>query len=262
MPRPDVAAAGIVSFPALGSRQRGPGPQRPHATRVRVRAVYCRQQKEAPREELETDPAGGACCPCGAGLVDRTGLCRQTRRRHCQGSRRHRPRPDRPRRSQGLPGHPRAPKSAWDRPSAGPWVGWIFSTVGAFGGVMAGVGHISVFGYGAYAKSFKSAAPELNKLVTDSIRTSNQWLVGLSALISSFNYWKMGRLVLPLAAALGLGSIAGSWLSVTLTAGKVSFSSLPGLLARSCSCLAATCSGRPPRPVRPARKRPRKQPRL
>jgi len=58
------------------------------------------------------------------------------------------------------------------------WVGWIFSTVGAFGGVMAGVGHISVFGYGAYAKSFKSTAPELNKLVTDSIRTSNQWLGG------------------------------------------------------------------------------------
>jgi uncharacterized protein len=108
------------------------------------------------------------------------------------------------------------------------WVGWIFSTVGAFGGVMAGVGHITVYGYGAYAKTFKQSAPELNKLVTDSIRTSNQWLVGLSALISSFNYWKMGRLVLPLAAALGLGSIAGSWMSVTLTAGKVSFSAYQG----------------------------------
>ncbi|NLY40818.1 MAG: sulfite exporter TauE/SafE family protein, partial [Desulfovibrionales bacterium] len=31
------------------------------------------------------------------------------------------------------------------------WVGWIFSTVGAFGGVMAGVGHMSVFGFGEYA---------------------------------------------------------------------------------------------------------------
>lgn len=108
------------------------------------------------------------------------------------------------------------------------WVGWIFSTVGAFGGVMAGVGHISVYGYGAYAKTFKQSAPALNKLVTDSIRTSNQWLVGLSSLISSFNYWKMGRLVLPLAAALGLGSIAGSWMSVTFTAGKVSFSAYQG----------------------------------
>ena len=28
-------------------------------------------------------------------------------------------------------------------------VGWVFSTVGAFGGVLAGVGHISVFGLGA-----------------------------------------------------------------------------------------------------------------
>ena len=32
------------------------------------------------------------------------------------------------------------------------WVGWIFSTVGAFGGIMAGVGHITIFGLGDYAK--------------------------------------------------------------------------------------------------------------
>jgi len=57
---------------------------------------------------------------------------------------------------------------------------------------------------------------------------SNQWLVGLSALISSFNYWKMGRLVLPLAVSLGAGSIVGSWLSVTLSQGKVSFSAYQG----------------------------------
>lgn len=108
------------------------------------------------------------------------------------------------------------------------WVGWIFSTVGAFGGVMAGVGHISVFGFGNYAKGFKTSAPDLNKLVTDSIRTSNQWLVGLSALISSWNYYRMGRLVLPLAIALGIGSILGSWGSVQLSAGKVSFSAYQG----------------------------------
>jgi len=108
------------------------------------------------------------------------------------------------------------------------WVGWIFSTVGAFGGVMAGVGHISVFGLGAYAKTFKTTAPELNKIATDSIRASNQWLVGLSALISSFNYWKMGRLVLPLALALGAGSLLGAWGSATLTAGKISFSQYQG----------------------------------
>lgn len=108
------------------------------------------------------------------------------------------------------------------------WVGWIFSTVGAFGGVMAGVGHISVFGLGAYAKTFKQTAPALNKTITDSIRGSNQYLVGLSALISSFNYYKMGRLVVPLAIALGAGSLLGAWGSVTLTAGKLSFSSYQG----------------------------------
>ena len=108
------------------------------------------------------------------------------------------------------------------------WVGWIFSTVGAFGGVMAGVGHISVFGLGAYAKTFKDTAPALNKTITDSIRGSNQYLVGFSALISSFNYYKMGRLVVPLAIALGAGSLLGAWGSVTLTAGKLSFSSYQG----------------------------------
>ena len=60
------------------------------------------------------------------------------------------------------------------------WVGWIFSTVGAFGGIMAGVGHITIFGLGDYAKNFGKGNP-VNKLVTDSIRVSNQWLVGLSA---------------------------------------------------------------------------------
>ena len=108
------------------------------------------------------------------------------------------------------------------------WVGWIFSTVGAFGGVMAGVGHMSIFGLGDYARSFRQTAPELNKLMTDSIRASNQWLVGLSALISSFNYYKMGRLVLPLGLTLGGGSLLGAWGSNMLTAGKLSFSQYQG----------------------------------
>lgn len=108
------------------------------------------------------------------------------------------------------------------------WVGWIFSTVGAFGGVMAGVGHMSIFGLGAYAKSFKETAPALNKAITDSIRGSNQYLVGFSALISSFNYYRMGRLVVPLAVSLGIGSILGAWGSVTLSAGKISFSQYQG----------------------------------
>jgi len=107
------------------------------------------------------------------------------------------------------------------------WVGWIFSTVGAFGGIMAGVGHITIFGLGDYARSFPKHTP-LNTTVTDSIRTSNQWLVGLSALVSSFNYFKMGRLVLPLGICLAIGSVGGSFATPVLTAGKISLKSYIG----------------------------------
>jgi uncharacterized membrane protein YfcA len=108
------------------------------------------------------------------------------------------------------------------------WVGWIFSTVGAFGGIMAGVGHITVFGLADYGKVFKKTSPALNKLITDSIRVSNQYLVGLSAAVSSFNYYKMGRLVLPLGIVLGVGSIAGSFLVPYITAGKISLKAYLG----------------------------------
>jgi hypothetical protein len=108
------------------------------------------------------------------------------------------------------------------------WVGWVFSTVGAFGGIMAGVGHISVFGLGEYAKSFKDTAPTLNKFVTDSIRVSNQWLVGLSALVSSVNYGKQKRLIVPLGLFLGLGSLLAAFLVVYTTMGKVKFSQYQG----------------------------------
>ena len=108
------------------------------------------------------------------------------------------------------------------------WVGWIFSTVGAFGGIMAGVGHITIFGLGDYAKSFKQTNATLNTMLTDSIRVSNQWLVGLSALISSINYYKMGRLVLPLGIALAAGSVTGSILVPIITAGKIKLSSYIG----------------------------------
>jgi uncharacterized membrane protein YfcA len=108
------------------------------------------------------------------------------------------------------------------------WVGWIFSTVGAFGGIMAGVGHITVFGLADYGKTFKKTSPVLNKLITDSIRVSNQWLVGLSGAVSSFNYYKMGRLVLPLGIMLAIGSISGSFLIPVITAGKISLKAYLG----------------------------------
>jgi uncharacterized protein len=107
------------------------------------------------------------------------------------------------------------------------WVGWIFSTVGAFGGIMAGVGHITIFGLGDYAKSFGKGMP-INKLLTDSTRVSNQWLVGLAALISATNYYKMGRLVLPLGVCLGIGSVAASYSIPVLTAGQISFKAYMG----------------------------------
>ena len=107
------------------------------------------------------------------------------------------------------------------------WVGWIFSTVGAFGGVMAGVGHITMFGLGDYAKGFGKNL-NVNKVVTDSIRVSNQWLVGCSAALSSFNYFRAGRLVLPLGISLAVGSVAGSWLVPILTAGKISLKAYIG----------------------------------
>jgi uncharacterized membrane protein YfcA len=108
------------------------------------------------------------------------------------------------------------------------WVGWVFSTVGAFGGIMAGVGHITIYGLGAYAKTFKDTAPTLNKFVTDSIRVSNQWLVGLSALVSSLNYYKQKRLVPALGIFLGLGALFATLMVVFTTAGKLKFSQYQG----------------------------------
>ena len=107
------------------------------------------------------------------------------------------------------------------------WVGWIFSTVGAFGGIMAAIGHMTVFGLAGYAKGFGKTL-KLNKVVTDSIRASNQYLVGTSAAFASFNYWKMGRLVLPLGLALGVGTVVSSALVPMFSAGKISLSSYQG----------------------------------
>ncbi len=108
------------------------------------------------------------------------------------------------------------------------WVGWIFTTVGAFGGIMAGVGHITIFGLGDYAKSFKDTNPVLNKLLTDTIRASNQYLVALASFISTINFYRMKRLVLPLGIALGIGSVAGALLIPWLTAGKIKLSEYIG----------------------------------
>jgi len=129
----------------------------------------------------------------------------------------------------GFMGIPGAPHSFWLFYILwGIWVGWIFSSVGAFGGVMAGVGHITVFGLADYGRTFKSTSPPLNKLLTDSIRVCNQYLVGLSAFISSVTYYRMGRLVLPLGLCLAIGGILGAYLIPVLTAGKINLSMYVG----------------------------------
>jgi uncharacterized membrane protein YfcA len=134
--------------------------------------------------------------------------------------------PDAPKGILGIPG---APRHFWFLCILwGIWVGWIFSTVGAFGGIMAGVGHITIFGLSGYGATFKKTSPVMNKMITDTIRVSNQFLVGLSAVISSINYYRMGRLVLPLGAALAIGSVSGAFVIPWLTAGKIKLSSYIG----------------------------------
>ena len=60
--------------------------------------------------------------------------------------------PDAPKGFMGIPG---APHHFWLLYILwGIWVGWIFSSVGAFGGIMAGVGHITVFGLSDYRLDF------------------------------------------------------------------------------------------------------------
>jgi len=108
------------------------------------------------------------------------------------------------------------------------WVGWVFSTVGAFGGIMAGVGHMTIYGLGGYAKTFKNTAPNINKMITDSIRVSNSWLVGLSALVSSLNYYKQKRLIPALGVFLGAGALFATLMVVYTSAGKIRFSQYQG----------------------------------
>ncbi len=81
------------------------------------------------------------------------------------------------------------------------FVGFVFSTIGAAGGILAGVGHISIFG-------IKRA---------NTIKPMNQVVTLVSPVISTPLYLRERRLVVPAAIALGLGGIAGaligSWLS-------------------------------------------------
>lgn len=80
-------------------------------------------------------------------------------------------------------------------------VGLVFSTVGAAGGILAGFGHITLFG-------FSNA---------NSVKVMNQILVAVSPLISVPKYWKQGRVIFILGGLLAAGSILGALIGSTLS---------------------------------------------
>lgn len=98
------------------------------------------------------------------------------------------------------------------------FVGYVFSTIGAAGGILAGVGHISVFG-------MKNA---------NMVKPMNQMLTLVSPIIAAPLYFKERRLVVPAAIALGLGGIAGallgSWLSHTYLPDMKSYKPFFGII--------------------------------
>ncbi len=98
------------------------------------------------------------------------------------------------------------------------FVGYVFSTVGAAGGILAGVGHITIFG-------IKNA---------NTVKPMNQVLTLISPIISSPLYFKERRLVVPAAIALGvggiLGALLGSYLSSTYLPDMKSYKPLFGII--------------------------------
>jgi len=115
------------------------------------------------------------------------------------------------------------------------WVGWIFSTVGAFGGIMAGVGHISILGIGKYGTTLKGVQiqkgmySDAGKYITDHIRFSNTLMTWLNSLSSTINWYTQKRLVWPAAIAMGLGMVIGAQVAVWGTGGALGVKLYKGL---------------------------------
>lgn len=115
------------------------------------------------------------------------------------------------------------------------WVGWIFSTVGAFGGIMAGVGHISILGIGNWASKLKGKSVNIGmysdagKYLTDHIRFSNTAITWLNSLSSTINWYTQKRLVWPAAIAMGLGMVIGAQAAVWGTGGKLGVALYKGI---------------------------------
>lgn len=76
------------------------------------------------------------------------------------------------------------------------FVGLVFSLVGAAGGILAAVGHITVFGVAD----------------ANTVKPMNQLLVVVSPLVSVPAYWRQRRLVLAVALLVGSGAVGGSLL--------------------------------------------------
>jgi hypothetical protein len=88
----------------------------------------------------------------------------------------------------------------------GIFVGYVFTTVGAAGGILAGVGHMSIFG--------------LNK--ANMIKPLNQILTLVSPLVGTPLYLREKRIVVPTAVALGLGGIVGALIGSTISSSFLS----------------------------------------
>ncbi len=115
------------------------------------------------------------------------------------------------------------------------WVGWIFSTIGAFGGIMAGLGHISIFGIGNWASKLKGTNVSINtytdagKYLTDSIRLGNSGITWFNAFSSTLNWYTQKRLVWPAGLFLGIGAVLGAQIGVWLTGGALGISLYKGV---------------------------------
>ena len=97
-------------------------------------------------------------------------------------------------------------------------VGLVFSTVGAAGGILAAVGHLTILGMSD----------------ANMIKAMNQLLVIVSPIVAVPAYWRQERVVPGLALLLGAGSIfgsvLGSWYSKTNLATLAQYRPLFGLL--------------------------------
>lgn len=84
----------------------------------------------------------------------------------------------------------------------GIFVGYIFTSVGAAGGILAGVGHMSIFG-------LKNA---------NMVKPMNQILTLVTPIVGTPLYVRERRVLIPAAIALGLGGIGGALIGSTISA--------------------------------------------